>query len=366
MPLIAALRVAYPNHRILLTSMTATGRAAGATICRQDPRIRQAWLPYDLPGAAARFLTRFRPVMGILLETEIWPTLVETAARLGVPLMLVNARLSRRSARAYAHIAPLMRPVLAKLTLCLAQSRADARRLAFLGAARVEVAGNLKFDMRPDPALLALGTQWASAAAGSPARAVWLAASTREGEESQILAVQQHLRERLREAAPLLVLVPRHPERFEAVARLVEQRGFVLARRSLSLPMRETAVWLGDSVGEMPAYYRLASIAFIGGSLLPLGGQNLIEAAAAGCPVLVGPHTFNFAKSSEDAIRFGAAERVTDADALADRLVVLVTAPEKLAAMREAAAAFSRRYQGATAHILASLTVAMAPGCPGQ
>lgn len=342
-PLVEALQRRWPAHRILLTGMTPTGRQAAREV--YGDRVVQAYLPYDYPGAVDRFLRHFSPEFGVLMETEVWPNLLAAARRRGVPVMLANARLSARSARGYGRIGALARPAFASLAGVAAQTADDASRLAELGVAPVEVCGNLKFDVQPPADKLALGRQWRAALGERP---VWLAASTREGEEELVLQAW-------RSVAPeaLLVLVPRHPQRFAEVAALLGARGIEFARRSEELPGPASRVWLGDSMGEMAAYYALADLAFVGGSLLPLGGQNLIEAAACGCPVLVGPHTFNFKQATEDALAAGAALRVADADALGvavDRLLADETA---LAGMREAAQSFARAHQGATGRMLA-------------
>lgn len=340
-PLVRGLLDAYPEHRLLLTCMTPTGRATAAALFGGEARVELAYLPYDYPGAARRFLTHFKPRLGVLMETEIWPNLLAACARRQVPVVLINARLSRRSARGYARLAALLGPAFARLAAVGAQSPADARRLTRLGARTVRVCGNLKFDVSPDPALLAQGDAWRHQLAG---RRIWLAASTREGEEAALLRVWQ----RLATPEQLLVLVPRHPQRFDCVARLLETAGIPFRRRSQGLPQAGEQVWLGDSMGEMPAYYRLAQIAFIGGSLAPLGGQNLIEAAACGCPALVGPHTFNFRQASADAIAAGAALRVRDAEELGQVVAELLQDPKRCQAMREAGLAFCARHQGAT------------------
>jgi 3-deoxy-D-manno-octulosonic-acid transferase len=364
--LIESLLAAYPGYRLLLTSTTPTGRAAGQVLCEtlgtKQSRILQAWLPYDLPGATRRFLAHFRPALGILMETEIWPNLLAAAAAHRLPVVLANARLSRASARAYARIHALIRPALGHLAAVTAQSEADANRLALLGAPNIHICGNLKFDMLPDPGKLRLGETWRAALAD---RLVWLAASTREGEEELLCAIQRTLAGHPAFAAkpPLLVLVPRHPQRFDAVAGIVARHGLSLCRRS-QRPPAEELVWLGDSMGEMPAYYRLAQISFIGGSLLPLGGQNLIEAASCASPILIGPHTFNFTQASRDAIRLGAARRVADAGELAEALIRLLPDEAARKEMRTAALAFAARYQGATAKNMEYLTAILPPPQP--
>lgn len=344
-PLIEALQARWPTHRILLTCMTPTGRAAGREV--YGDKVIQAYLPYDYPFAVARFFRHFSPAFGVLMETEIWPNLLSAAAHRALPVILANARLSARSARGYGRFGALVRPAFAALGAVAAQTPGDAERLSALGAQAVEVCGNLKFDVEPSAEKLALGQAWKAAIGARP---VWLAASTREGEEVQVLAAWRKV------ATPdaLLVLVPRHPQRFDDVAALLQREGLTYERRSSDiLPTADCRVWLGDSMGEMAAYYALADLAFIGGSLLPLGGQNLIEAAACGCPVLVGPHTFNFLQATLDAIAAGAARRVSDAEMLGLTVDRLLSEGKELAAMRIAANDFARAHRGATQRTLA-------------
>ncbi|MBS1227038.1 MAG: Three-deoxy-D-manno-octulosonic-acid transferase domain protein [Proteobacteria bacterium] len=347
-PLIKALLDAYPDHTLLLTHMTPTGRATGGElIAKYGARLKQAYLPYDLPDACGRFLEHFKPRFGLLMETELWPNLIAACAQRSIPLALVNARLSAKSQAGYLRFAPLIRPALAKLSAVAAQTPADGERLAAIGAQRVKVLGNIKFDVTPSPEKLQLGAAWRQALGQ---REIWLAASTREGEEAIILDAFA----RINRPDLLLLLVPRHPQRFAEVAALVEQRGLALCRRSAGdLPTGATRVWLGDSMGEMPAYFAVADLALIGGTLLPFGGQNLIEAAACGCPVLVGPHTYNFAQATEDAIACGAALRIADAFAAASTVGRLLQDTATLQAMRSAAATFSQAHRGATARTLA-------------
>ncbi|MBS1158090.1 MAG: Three-deoxy-D-manno-octulosonic-acid transferase, N-terminal [Proteobacteria bacterium] len=343
-PLIEGLQARWPEHRILLTGMTPTGRQAGRQVYGE--KVIQAYLPYDYPGAVGRFFRHFSPAFGLLMETEIWPNLLAGAQVAGVPVVLANARLSARSARGYGKLPALVRPAFASLAGVAAQTAGDAERLSGLGAPRVEICGNLKFDVMPAAAQLALGQGWRAAIGERP---VWLAASTREGEEELVLDAFA----RLAWPEALLVLVPRHPQRFAEVAALLQRRGLAAGRRSAALPQLETQVWLGDSMGEMAAYYAMADVAFIGGSLLPLGGQNLIEAAACGCPVLVGPHTFNFLQATEDAIAAGAARRVADVAELGQAVAALLREKNELAAMCRAAAEFAAAHQGAAQRTLA-------------
>ena len=347
-PLIAALLREYPEHSVLLTHMTPTGRATGKELLARYPgRLTQVYLPYDLPAACGRFLDHFRPQLGLLMETELWPNMIEACRRRGLPLALINARLSARSQRGYARLPGLIRPALSALSAVAAQTAADGERLQQIGARQVSVCGNLKFDVAPAPDKLQQGATWRQAIGTRP---IWLAASTREGEEALILDAFATM------TTPdlLLLLVPRHPQRFAEVADLIAQRRLAFCRRSAGeLPHRETRVWLGDSMGEMAAYYALADLAVIGGTLLPFGGQNLIEAAACGCPVLLGPHDFNFAEAGRNAIASGAARRVADVGEAARVAADLLQERPKLLAMRDATATFSLAHRGATLRIMA-------------
>lgn len=343
-PLIEGLLARWPEHRILLTGMTPTGREAGRQV--YGDKVIQAYLPYDYPGAVARFFRHFSPAFGVLMETELWPNLLAAGQCRQVPIFLANARLSARSARGYARFSALAGPAFAALSGVAAQTSGDAERLAGLGASPVEVCGNLKFDVTPSAEKIDLGHQWRQAIGSRP---VWLAASTREGEESLVLDAWRQVAI----ADALLVLVPRHPQRFTEVAGLLQQQGVKSVQRSAGLPTADTQVWLGDSMGEMAAYFALADLAFIGGSLLPLGGQNLIEAAACDCPVLVGPHTFNFKQATEDAIASGAALRVDSPEMLGLTVSRLLVGKAELSAMRVAAGLFARAHQGAAERMLA-------------
>lgn len=354
-PLIKALLDEYPGHSLLLTHMTPTGRATGGELlARYGDRLCQAYLPYDLPDACGRFLAHFKPQAGLLMETELWPNLIAAAKIRGVPLALVNARLSARSQRGYQRFPKLIDPALAALRLVAAQTPADAERLSAIGARNVSTVGNIKFDVTPSPEKRQLGAQWRSSLGRRP---VWLAASTREGEEALILDAFTHIKQ----PNLLLLLVPRHPQRFAEVAAMLAERQLRFCRRSDgTLPTEETQVWLGDSMGEMPAYYSVADIALIGGTLLPFGGQNLIEAAACACPVLVGPHTFNFQQATEDSIACGATRRITDANDAASAVEALLEQEASLQTMRAAALEFSQAHRGATARTMALIRSAIA------
>ena len=353
-PLIALLRQRHPDHRILLTHTTPTGRAASEQLFGDD--VLRYYLPYDLPGAVARFLEHFRPQAGLLMETELWFNLIATCSRESVPLLLVNARLSARSARGYARIGRLARQGLQALAAVTAQTEADAARLRILGAHNVSVVGNLKFDVTPTPAVHEVGTELRSLF--NAARPVFLAASTRDGEEVIVLDAV-----RLAAVPGLLtVIVPRHPQRFCEVAALLEKQGTPFRRRSEHVAVEaDCPLVLGDSMGEMFAYYAACDVAFIGGSLLPYGGQNLIEACAMGKPVIIGKHTYNFEQSAELAVAAGAALRVEDAEALAKTLRLLYADGALRHKMGAAALAFSADHRGAAERTVDQIAVFIEP-----
>ena len=306
--LIKALRQQSPGVRILLTHGTATGRTEGLGLLQAGDV--QVWQPWDMPSAVNRFLDHFQPSMAVLLETEVWPQLIHTCAQRGLPVHLVNARMSERSLKKAMRQRALALPAYGRLSSVLAQTEADAQRLRQLGAPVNAVMGNLKYDIQINGTQAALGQQWRA----NVQRPVVMLASSREGEEVQWLSVLGHLSAEDQASVQWLV-VPRHPQRFDTVAQLIEAAGWSVQRRS-DWPVGSTpevqpkTVWLGDSLGEMQAYYHLASVAWLGGSFEPLGGQNLIEAAACGCPIVMGPHTFNFAEAATQAEQHGAAIRV--------------------------------------------------------
>jgi 3-deoxy-D-manno-octulosonic-acid transferase len=339
--LVRELRARYPQHQILLTHTTPTGRAASEQLYGDD--VLRVYLPYDYPFAVRRFLRHFQPQVGVLLETEVWFNLIHACQRTKTPLLLLNARLSERSARKYARYPRLTYDGLHALTLIAAQTEDDALRLSSLSGHSVTVMGNLKFDIDPPPAQLELGRRLRERFGET--RPVFLAASTREGEEILLLeALQKATVNNL-----LTVIVPRHPQRFDEVATLIEQHGFRLQRRSRNESIAsDTQVVLGDSMGEMIAYYAACDVAFIGGSLLPLGGQNLIEACAVAKPVIVGPHTFNFAQATEQALACGAALRVHQADDLVQQLSTLLHDEPRLKLMAQSGERFVRDNRGAT------------------
>ena len=336
-PLVRALQAALPGHRILMTCTTAAGRETLRQV--YGDAIEASFVPYDLPSAVERFLGYFRPRLGVVMETEVWPNLIDACAASGIPLVLANARMSEKSARGYARLSSLTRPAFAALTAVCAQSTADAERLRSLGAARVQVSGNLKFDAAPSPAQLAAGRAWREALG----RPVLLLASTREGEEKLLF---QHLD--LLSPEVLLVVVPRHPQRFDEVAQFAQSR-----RTRNPEPAASDRVHLGDTMGEMAFYYAASDVAVIGGSFLPLGGQNLIESLAAGTPVVVGPHMFNFSEATALALEAGAAIQASDPRGAMASASELLRDDKRRRVMADAGKKFCEAHRGAAQRQLA-------------
>ncbi len=359
--LLQALRLAHPGLRIVLTHGTATGRAQGQSLLQ--PGDVQVWQPWDTPAVVRRFLSHFKPQVGIVLETEVWPNWVAACQDARVPLVLVNARMSDKSMRHAQRLSWLSGPAYAGLTAVWAQTEADAQRLRTLGARVQGVLGNLKFDAQPNPQQLGQALVWAQRLT----RPVVLLASSRESEEALWLDALQALKDdpldqREHVNAVHWLVVPRHPQRFDEVAQMLQARGWQVSRRSQWRDGPDAAgeadvntVWLGDSLGEMALYYGLADAALLGGSFAPLGGQNLIEATACGCPVLMGPHTFNFAQAAELAQQAGAALRVEDmAQAIVTALQMVRFGPDENAHVA-ACVAFSQAHRGAAQRTAAAL-----------
>ena len=373
--LLDALRAAQPGLRVLLTHGTATGRAEGAGLLR--PGDVQVWQPWDSPAAVARFFSHFQPRLGVLMETEVWPCTVAAARQRGVPLVLANARLSDKSLQQALRLSPLALPAYAALTAVLAQTEGDAARFAQLGVS-AQVVGNLKFDATPSAVLLARGQAWRQAL-GQP---VVMLASSRDGEEQLFLEASHALAganiadfaidSGATSPLPRLLLVPRHPQRFDEVAALAVQHGLSVSRRSqwpdagpATSPAALAAdLWLGDSLSEMPLYYALADVALLGGSFAPLGGQNLIEAAACACPVVMGPHTFNFADAATQADAAGAARRAPDMAVGLALALQLAHDPAAQASAAAAGTAFAASNRGATARTVKAVLDALAGKLP--
>ena len=357
--LVRALRRQMPGMRLLLTHGTATGRAEGKALLQ--PGDMQVWQPWDTPGAVRRFLAQFQPTIGILMETEVWPNMVAVCQQRGVPLVLANARLNAHSLRKAERVGWLARPAFGGLAAVWAQSQADADRLRQLGAPVQGIFGNVKFDATPDTAQIAQGRAW-RVAGGRP---VVMLASAREGEEAEFLAALKRFMPPAPAApaqeAPDLVannaagsvqwlIVPRHPQRFDDVAALVQQHGLSVSRRSSwgqGAAPAVADVWLGDSMGEMALYYGLGHVALLGGSFAPLGGQNLIEAAACGCPIVTGPSVFNFQEAATLAQQAGAAFPVASMAQGVQLAVDLAQDGARLAQVRALAEHFAAAHRGA-------------------
>lgn len=354
-PMIRALLERYPALPITVTCMTPTGSERIQALFANEPRIQHCYLPYDLPCAAARFLDRVQPRLAVIMETELWPNHIHQCAKRGIPVALANGRLSERSARGYGRFSKLTAPMLAEMSLFAVQTEAEAQRFRDLGARSeaVEVTGSIKFDLTIDPQLLQraaeLRSQWQA-----QERPVWIAASTHEGEDEVVLDAHRRLLGSHPDA--LLILVPRHPERFNAVFELCQREGFATVRRSTGAHVgAQTSVLLGDTMGELLFLYALADSAFVGGSLVPNGGHNLLEPAALAKPVLSGPHLFNFLDIAAQLREAGALAEVDDAEGLAVEVQRLFELPRDAQRMAEAGLAVMRRNQGALQRLLDGL-----------
>ncbi|MGY3298290.1 3-deoxy-D-manno-octulosonic-acid transferase [Pseudomonas sp. TE6288] len=353
-PMVRALLKQYPDLPVTLTCMTPTGSERIRAMFEGEPRVQHCYLPYDLPWAAGRFLDHVRPRLGIIMETELWPNHIHQCARRGIPVALANARLSERSARGYARFAGLTRPMLEEMNLIAVQTETEAERFRALGARHesVQVTGSIKFDLTIDNQLLpracALREQWAARQ-----RPVWIAASTHDGEDALILEAHRELLKVHSDA--LLILVPRHPERFAAVHELCAGQFSTVRRSAGDAVTAQTQVLLGDTMGELLFLYALADIAFVGGSLVPTGGHNPLEPAALALPVLMGPHVFNFLEISAMLREAGALQQVDDAEGLAAAVRRLVELPQDARRMGEAGRAVMRANQGALQRLLDGL-----------
>ncbi|MBU6248565.1 MAG: lipid IV(A) 3-deoxy-D-manno-octulosonic acid transferase [Xanthomonadaceae bacterium] len=348
-PLIKALKKAYPQAPLVVTTVTPTGSERVRQLF--DDSVFHVYLPYDLPFAVSRFLQRVRPRLAVIVETEIWPNLYFACRRRGIPLMIVNARLSERSMRGYRPARGLVRAALRCVNLVSAQSRTDAARYRMLGAPadRVVVSGNLKFDM-PVPAQArvegeAMRDQWGRL------RPVWMAASTHEGEELAVLEAHLEVLKRLPDA--LLLLAPRHPDRFRLVEHLVRNLGFTAGTRSADrVPARSHQVFVIDAMGELMPFFAASDLAFVGGSLVPIGGHNVLEPASLSRPVLVGPHTFNFDDITQTLVRRGGAERIVAADRLGAVVQQLLRDGPVLQAMGQCAHEVFASERGAVGRVM--------------
>ncbi|MEL1088871.1 lipid IV(A) 3-deoxy-D-manno-octulosonic acid transferase [Pseudomonas sp. OB66] len=354
-PMIRALLERYPALPITVTCMTPTGSERIQALFANEARIQHCYLPYDLPCTAARFLDRVQPKLAVIMETELWPNHIHQCAKRGIPVALANGRLSQRSAKGYGRFSKLTAPMLAEMSLLAVQTEAEAQRFRDLGARleAVEVTGSIKFDLTIDPQLLQRATELRSQWQAQD-RPVWIAASTHEGEDEVVLDAHRRLLANHPDA--LLILVPRHPERFNSVFDLCQREGFATVRRSTGANVdAQTRVLLGDTMGELLFLYALADSAFVGGSLLPNGGHNLLEPAALAKPVLSGPHLFNFLDIAAQLREAGALAEVDDAEGLAVEVQRLFELPRDAQRMAEAGLAVMRRNQGALQRLLDGL-----------
>ncbi|AXF78176.1 lipid IV(A) 3-deoxy-D-manno-octulosonic acid transferase [Erwinia tracheiphila] len=321
-PLVRALRHRYPAMPITVTTMTPTGSERAASAFGKD--VHHVYLPYDLPSPMKRFLDNVKPCLVIIMETELWPNMIAELHARNIPLVIANARLSERSARGYKKLGKFMRPLLRQITLIAAQNSEDGERFISLGLKRSQltVTGSLKFDISVTPELaaraVALRRQWA------PRRPVWIATSTHDGEESIILDAHRRLLARF--PTLLLILVPRHPERFSTARDMTQKSGFsFILRSSGEIPSGSTQVVIGDTMGELMLLYGITDLAFVGGSLVERGGHNPLEAAAHAIPVLMGPHTFNFKDICARLSHADGLITVTDASSLDKEIGTLLT-----------------------------------------
>lgn len=351
--LIHQLRAQIPGMRLLLTHGTATGRAQGKSLLQAGDV--QVWQPWDTPAAVGRFLKHFQPRIGLLMETEVWPNWVAGCKAAGIPLCLVNGRLSEKSLHSALRMSWLSRPAYRALAGVWAQSEDDSHRFRQLGATVCGVMGNFKYDVLPDTNQLELGKNW-RLILNKP---VVMLASSREGEERMLLDLLASEDFRPQREEVQWLIVPRHPQRFDEVAQLCEQAGFTVARRSLwtNFAPQQPSLLLGDSLGEMPLYYGLADVALLGGSFAPLGGQNLIEAAACGCPVVAGSHTFNFAEATHIAVEVGAAQQCADMKEAVLQAYELARSPQALANARQASLQWVGQHRGAAKRTVADIKV---------
>ena len=365
-PLIRSLADELPLEQILVTTMTPTGSAR--VIETFGDQIQHCYLPYDFPGAVSRFLHHYSPSVAVVMETELWPNLFHQCKKQQIPLLLANVRLSQRSLQGYQNWIPrLAKEALQQVDWAAVQSESDCRRLIQLGLnpEKAEVTGSIKFDLTLPESLLIEGKQLRDQLGGN--RPVWIAASTREGEEEYVLEAHQQVLQQI--ADVLLILVPRHPERFDGVFKQAQSVGFTVVRRSSgvlppSLPSpckgegdKAFEVYLGDTMGEMLLLYAAADVAYVGGSLVPTGSHNMLEPAALGKPVLFGPHRFNFAEISQLLIDQGAAQEVLSAEELAEQVITLLQNPQHSAAMGARGKQVVEQNRGALQRLLSGIRV---------
>lgn len=351
-PLVEDLLRRFPQRQLLITTVTPTGAQHAKGLF--GDRIEHCYIPFETPFAVNRFFRSVRPAFALVMETEIWPNLYRGCGTRDIPLILVSARISPRSVNNYRKLLPLFRETLSHGILIAAQSEADAERFIALGASkeRTWVTGNIKFDIEipaelPEQGRALRRRLWNG-------RPVWIAASTHEGEEAQVLTAHKRVRARFPDA--LLVLVPRHPPRFHGVAALLEKRDVEFTSRTSGVqPTQQTSVFLVDTMGELPLFYAASDVAFVGGTLMPIGGHNLLEPAGLGVPVITGPHLFNTQQIADMFSEVGASSIVQNADELGAAVIALLEQPEKAAGQGELGREIVMRNRGALKRLLVLL-----------
>jgi len=351
-PLIRALLARYPDYPLLVTTVTPTGAARVAAIFGED--VHHAYIPFEMPQAIDNFFSSVNPQLAMVLETEIWPNLYRGCGVRDIPLLLVSARISPKSVQSYRRLLPLFRETLSHGIIIAAQTEADAERFLSLGAApeRTRITGNIKFDIELPPDLFARGRAIRKELFGE--RPVWIAASTHEGEEHAVLDAQQKLLEQFPDL--LLILVPRHPQRFAAVRDLIEKQGMDLVARTEARSCDlSTAVFLGDTMGELTLFYAASDVAFVGGSLTPIGGHNLLEPAALGIPLVSGPHVFNAQEIADMFVENGACRLADNTKQLADAVGDLLSDRDKARKCGERGRLILERNRGALERLLAMI-----------
>jgi len=348
-PLIRVLRERFPQRHILVTTVTPTGAARLKAVFGDT--VHHAYNPFEFPHAVNNFFTAVNPDVALIIETEIWPNLYRGCGIRNVPLVLASARISPRSVPGYGHLLPLIRETLSHGIIIAAQSQSDAERFLALGASsdRTRITGNIKFDLELPPQIQQQGAAFRSETIGE--RPAWIAASTHDGEERQVLAAHRVLLEQIPNL--LLILVPRHPERFSDVRELVEKSGFsVVSRTENRVCPPDVAVFLGDTMGEVPLFYAACDIAFVGGSLIPVGGHNLLEPAAQGLPMLTGPHVFNTQDIADMFVARDACHMVQNKEELAASIADLFANPDKAHELGQKGLALLEENRGALSRLL--------------
>jgi 3-deoxy-D-manno-octulosonic-acid transferase len=347
-PLITTIQQKYPNTKIVITTTTPTGSARVKAVLKDS--VAHVYLPYDIPGAVNRFMACFKPKLAVIMETEIWPNLFTACATNNIPLYMINARLSERSTRGYQKLSALIKPALAHITI-LSQSQQDTDRFIAIGAnpQQVKTLGNMKFDLdnshhRREQGLAIKTTLFNS-------RFVWLIASTHQGEEDIFLAIYKEIKPKIPEL--LLAIAPRHPERFLDVKKLCEQHQLQVATYTSQDNVHSTIdVYLLDTLGELRTFYAAADVAFVGGSMVSVGGHNILEASAVGVPVMFGPFMANFKTIAENVLALGAAIQCQDNNALVDAIMTLYQNPNYRQSLAEKANAFVENNKGVCAKII--------------